>query len=233
MKTKTSTIAGQFYDADKEQLAANIESYHINTTKDCQYLSRAVIVPHAGHQYSGHLAAKGFQYLNPELETLFVFAPAHRVPVETLAVTSFDAFSTPLGEVYVHKDLTRDMEKMGYPVIDAAFTNEHSIEVQLPFIKQFMPNTNIVPVLVGSANPQIITDIIAKYWDNENIGFVISSDLSHFYNRQEASRIDAVTADMIENNINVLENCKIFFVKLHDSADVWYNRPMKSKSAAS
>ena len=114
---------------------------------------------------------------------------------------SFDAFSTPLGEVYVHKDLTRDMEKMGYPVIDAAFTNEHSIEVQLPFIKQFMPNPNIVPVLVGSANPQIITDIIAKYWDNENIGFVISSDLSHFYNRQEASRIDAVTADMIENNI--------------------------------
>lgn len=201
MNIKKASVAGQFYTSDSEELSANIESYIFNTKPDCNYQTRAIIVPHAGHEYSGQLAAKGFQYLNKNLETLFIFAPAHRYPVETLAVSTYDSFETPIGEVYSHKDFTNQLTEMGAVYNDDAFINEHSIEVQLPFIKQFMPNTNIVAVLVGGANYKDISDIINKYWDNENVGFVISSDLSHFHNKQEAQRIDLITADMVENQI--------------------------------
>lgn len=201
MKVKKTAVAGQFYSSDKEQLAANIESYVFNFKKDSDYKSRAIIVPHAGHEYSGALAAKGYQYLKNDLETIIIFAPAHRYAIESFAVSSYEAFATPLGDVYTHKNYTKEIKEMGGEVIDDAFINEHSIEVQLPFIKQFLPNTNVVAVLIGGANYHKISEIIAKYWDNEKVGFVISSDLSHFRNKGEAQRIDNVTADMIENNI--------------------------------
>ena len=201
MNIKKTSVAGQFYTSDPEQLTQNIDLYLNNTKPDCFYQSRAIIVPHAGHEYSGQLAAKGFQYLKKELETLFIFAPAHRYPVQTLALSTYDAFETPLGEITVNKNFTDELTEFGAEYNDDAFINEHSIEVQLPFIKQLMPDTKIVPVLVGGANYKIISNIIEKYWDNEENGFVISSDLSHFYNKQDAQRIDTATADMVENLI--------------------------------
>lgn len=202
MNVKKTSVAGQFYTSDKEQLAANIESYTINIKPDCNYKSRAVIVPHAGHEYSGALAAKGYQYLKKDLKSLFIFAPAHRYPVETLAVSDYEMFETPIGGIYTHKKFTEELIKTGIQVNNDAFINEHSIEVQLPFIKQLMPEANIIPILVGGADFKMISDIIKKYWNDEKIGFVISSDLSHFHNRQEAQRIDLVTADMIENLVS-------------------------------
>lgn len=201
MKIKKPSVAGQFYDANAEQLAANIESYVVNTQKECNYDSRAIIVPHAGHKYSGALAAKCFRFLKKDLETLFVFAPAHRYAVETYALPTDDAWECPLGEIYLHQDYVKEVQEMGGEFCDEAFINEHSLEVQLPFIKQFMPEVNIVPVLIGGADFHAVSNIISKYWDNENVGFVISSDLSHFRNKAEASRIDSVTAEMIENNV--------------------------------
>ncbi|MBQ2644567.1 AmmeMemoRadiSam system protein B [bacterium] len=201
MKIKQTAVAGHFYTSDREELKKNLNSYIENFQKECEYTSRAIIVPHAGHEYSGKLAAKGYQYLSKKLETVFIFAPAHRYAVNTIAVSSYDAFATPFGNINVNKEYTKEIKKIGAELIDEAFLIEHSIEVQLPFIKYFMPNTAIVPILIGGANYQIITDIISKYWENDKIGFVISSDLSHFRNKMEAQRIDHATADMIENNI--------------------------------
>ncbi|MCR5260841.1 MAG: AmmeMemoRadiSam system protein B [Candidatus Gastranaerophilales bacterium] len=201
MNVKQTSVDGQFYSADKEQLATNIESYLVNTVKECQYFSRAIIVPHAGHEYSGRIAAKGFQYLKKDLETLFVFAPAHRYAVDRFAISTYEEFATPLGNIQVNRDFTKELLKFGGEFVDKAFLFEHSIEVQLPFIKRFMPEAKIVPILIGGENYKTISDIISKFWEDEKVGFVISSDLSHFRNKQEAQRIDGVTADMIENNI--------------------------------
>lgn len=202
MSIKNFAVAGQFYSADREELSAKINSYYENNTKECDYEARAIIVPHAGHEYSGKLAAKGFQYLKKDLDTIFIFAPAHRHAVDKMAVASYDAFETPLGNIYVHQSYLNELRGMGAEVIDDAFMVEHSIEVQLPFIRHLYPETTtIVPVLIGAANYGLVTEVISRYWNNPGIGFVISSDLSHFRNRTEAQRIDHVTADMIENNI--------------------------------
>lgn len=199
MKIKKPSVAGQFYTENKELLQKEIISFDENVKKECDYETRAVIVPHAGHKYSGTLAVKGIKYLKKDLETVIIFAPAHRHPVEKFALPTDDAWSFPTGQLNIDKDIAENIKNMGGEYCDDAFLYEHSVEVQIPFIKYFLPNAKIVPVLIGSANYRQISEIISKYWENDKIGFVISSDLSHFRNRQEALRVDNVTADMIEN----------------------------------
>ncbi len=202
MSTKKTAVAGQFYPADENQLREQIKSYTEGIVKQCDYYSRAIIVPHAGYDYSGALAANGYQFLKKELDTIIIFAPAHRVYVENFAISTADDFETPLGNIEVNKAINDEVKNFGCEENDEAFLNEHSIEVQLPFIKTYFENAKIVPIIVGGADQHKICEIINHYWDNEKIGFVISSDLSHFRPRTEAQRIDFVTADMIENNMN-------------------------------
>lgn len=199
MTTKKMSVAGQFYTENKEALEKEIKDFDEKAEKECDYETRAIIVPHAGHKYSGALAVKGFKYLKKDLETILIFAPAHRHPVEKFALSTDDAFEIPMDEVTVNKEITEELIEMGGCYCDEAFLYEHSIEVQLPFIKYFIPNAKVVPILIGTANYDKIAEIIEKYWNNEKIGFVVSSDLSHFRNKQEALRIDNATADMIEN----------------------------------
>ena len=201
MNTKKMAVSGQFYPENENDLREEINFYNENLQKECEYLSRAIIVPHAGHTFSGALAAKGFKYLKNDLDTIILFAPCHRVFTETFAISSADDFETPIGNIDVNKLINDDLKNIGGVEFDDAFANEHSIEVLLPFIKYNFENVKIVPILVGGANQHKIFEIINKYWDNEKIGFVISSDLSHFHAKEEAQRIDFVTADMIENNI--------------------------------
>ena len=201
MNTKKMAVSGQFYPENENDLREEINFYNENLQKECEYLSRAIIVPHAGHTFSGALAAKGFKYLKNDLDTIILFAPCHRVFTETFAISSADDFETPIGNIDVNKVINDDLKNIGGVEFDDAFANEHSIEVLLPFIKYNFENVKIVPILVGGANQHKIFEIINKYWDNEKIGFVISSDLSHFHAKEEAQRIDFVTADMIENNI--------------------------------
>lgn len=202
MSTKKTAVAGQFYPADENQLREQIKSYTEGIVKQCDYYSRAIIVPHAGYDYSGALAANGYQFLKKELDTIIIFAPAHRVYVENFAISTADDFETPLGNIEVNKAINDEVKNFGCEENDEAFLNEHSIEVQLPFIKTYFENAKIVPIIVGGADQHKICEIINHYWNNEKIGFVISSDLSHFRPRTEAQRIDFVTADMIENNMN-------------------------------
>lgn len=199
MKIKKPSVAGQFYTGNKEALENEIKTFDEKSEKECEFETRAVIVPHAGHQYSGALAVKCLKYLRKDLETILIFAPAHRQAVEQFALPTDDAWEVPTGEILINKELAEEIKNMGGEYCDSAFMYEHSVEVQIPFIKYFLPETKIVPILVGSANYDKIAEIIGKYWENEKIGFVISSDLSHFRNKAEAVRIDGVTADMIEN----------------------------------
>ncbi len=201
MLIKKTAVAGQFYPADSQEIKDLMKVYSEHLLKECNYFSRAIIVPHAGYTYSGSLAYKGYQFLKKDLDTIIIFAPAHRVFVETIALSAADEFETPLGNLEVNKVINDEIKSIGGVENDDAFLNEHSVEVQLPFIKSNYENVKIVPILVGGASQSKICEIINKYWDNERIGFVISSDLSHFRPKSEAQRVDFVTADMIENNM--------------------------------
>lgn len=193
MNIKTDNVAGKFYPADKTELFDVIDDFFAKAEKFTDFYSRAVIVPHAGYIYSGELAVQGFKNLNPDSETVFIFAPSHYSRIFGCVSCDYDEFETPLGNCVVNNEITKDFE-----INNKVFDKEHSIEVQLPFIKYFFKDAKIVPILYGCDDYKNISDIIAKYWDNNKNSFVISSDLSHFYPERESVKIDNYTAQLIE-----------------------------------
>jgi len=196
-KIRPATVAGKFYTSDKHELSSQIDYFIHNNRKDYDCKTRVVIVPHAGYMYSGQLACEGFQYLE-NVKNVFIIAPPHHVAVKNVALSIFEAWATPLGEMEVNQEINEILvDKFGCEYQDDAFKEEHSVEVQVPFLQKFMPHAKIIPILAGH-NPEKITKIISYFWHDTDNAFVISSDLSHFHSANEARKIDKVTAQMIE-----------------------------------
>ena len=196
---RPTSAAGKFYTNNKDELLTQLNFFEKNNSHDYDYKTRAIIVPHAGYIYSGQLAEKGFQYLDERVKNIFVIAPPHYVAVKNIALSIFDKWSTPLGEIEVNQKINQELvKKFSCEFEDDAFVDEHSIEVQIPFIQTVLPHAKIIPILAGHSYERV-SEIIEYYWQNRENAFVISSDLSHFYETKEAKKIDSATAEMIES----------------------------------
>lgn len=197
-KIRPAAVEGKFYPSSKDEISSQLALFSQNGKKDYSCFSRAIIVPHAGYIYSGQLAYEGFQYLDKNAKNVFIIAPPHYVPVKNTAISSFEKWETSLGQIEVNQEINEEMiEKFGCEFEDDAFENEHSAEVQVPFIQKLLPHAKIVPILAGH-NKEKVKEIIKHYWKDPKNAFVISSDLSHFYPSKEAKKIDGMTAEMIE-----------------------------------
>lgn len=211
MKTKPSAVAGKFYSSNPKELSAHLALFKKNRGLNYEYKSRAIIVPHAGYYYSGQMANEGFLCLDKSVKNVFIIAPPHYVGVRNAVLSSFYKWATPLGEIEVNQGINDDLVKQfGCEFEDDAFENEHSVEVQVPFIQTYLPHARIVPILAGHSHEKI-KEIINHYWDDPENAFVISSDLSHFLTTQEARKIDNLSAKMIETkemeNFNPQQAC--------------------------
>lgn len=199
-RTRPTSAAGKFYTNNKDELLKQLNQFEKNNSHDYDCKTRAIIVPHAGYVYSGQLACSGFQYLDKKVKNVFIIAPPHYVAVKNVALSIFDNWETPLGEIGINQEINQELvKKFGCEFEDDAFEDEHSIEVQVPFIQKFLPNVKIIPILAGH-NHKKVSQIIEHYWQDPENAFVISSDLSHFYTTNEAKKIDSATAEMIETN---------------------------------
>lgn len=209
---KSPNFAGSFYPDKPEELTNLLNSYKQELPFECK--SKAIIVPHAGVYYSGHAAMAGFQHLEFN-ENIFIIAPSHHSDFNNIAMPEYTYFDTPLGSIEVNNRLIKSIkEKFPCHISNEVFDNEHAIEVQLPFLQTlFYPQIQsaldfvkgltkigkkfrIIPILTGNCDYRLISDIISEYWENSS--FVISSDLSHFYSKQEGRQIDTYTATIIE-----------------------------------
>lgn len=198
-KIKPPSVAGTFYSSDKTALEKQINEFRKNNRNTYKIPTRAVIVPHAGLIYSGRLAYEGISQLDKDIKTIIIFAPAHRVPFDGLAVTGYDEWNTPLGNLRINRELTDEIiKKFGAKINDKALAPEHSIEIELPIIQTEFNGVKIVPVLMGNVAPDKVQKIISYYYPNKEIGFVISSDLSHYLPDNTAKRVDSYTAQHIE-----------------------------------
>ncbi len=206
---KSPNVAGLFYPADTNELSGLIKKFA--SGKDILYKSKAIIVPHAGYQFSGHAANFGFEHLKFS-ENVFIIAPSHHYDFQGIALPEYDKFETPFGSIEVNKAITAEIkENFGCYINNIPFDEEHSIEVQIPFIQYYTNNTKIInaanllkglhkikiiPILTGKCRPEIITSLIEKFWDRAC--FVISTDLSHYHPDNIAKQTDNYTAWMIE-----------------------------------
>lgn len=211
-KVKEPAVAGTFYSNDATELKNQIEEFSKANKNSYKISTRAVIVPHAGLVYSGRLAYEGLSQLDRNIKNIFIFAPAHRVAFEGLALSGYDRWATPFGEIELNSEINNNLqENFNAKINDDAFIQEHSIEIQLPLIQQLFANVRIIPVLIGSQTPDVIENIIDNYYNDPQNGFVISSDLSHFLKFEDAKKVDLLTAQMIETknitNFNPQQAC--------------------------
>jgi len=198
-KIKEPAVADMFYSANADVLRKQIKEFEDKNRNSYSYKTRAVIVPHAGLVYSGELAYAGINQLDRNVKNIFIFAPAHRVGFEGIALTTYDEWKTPLGTIQINQGVNKELEQdFGARFFDEGHREEHAIEVEVPIIQSIFSDVKIIPVLVGKENPKKITEIIAKYYPDKENGFIVSSDLSHFLNDNDAKKIDGETAQMIE-----------------------------------
>jgi len=212
-KVRPPAVAGAFYPDEaaalRRALADSFAAARLEPVDDEEggvrpeeAVPKALVAPHAGYVYSGPVAGSAYARLRRaagRIERVVLLGPAHRYPLDGVAVSSADAFGTPLGMVPIDAE-ARDLV-LGVPgvrVLDAAHAAEHSLEVHLPFLLDVLGATfRLLPLVVGVTDPAVVADVLAAVWGGPETLVVVSTDLSHYLPYEEAARLDAATAAAI------------------------------------
>jgi AmmeMemoRadiSam system protein B len=201
-------VAGLFYPSSAAELMTTIKQYlrDANEEQGSELASiepKAIIVPHAGYIYSGPTAAKAYSSISSladTVERVILIGPAHRVRVRGLAITDVQFFRTPLGDTAIDQSASiKILELPEVKIMDAAHWQEHSLEVQLPFLQTVLNEFTLVPIVVGDATSTQVNQVLDLLWGGPETLIVISSDLSHYHNYSTAQYIDRSTCEAIEH----------------------------------
>lgn len=194
-------VAGTFYPGDATELRGEITGF-LRDAERAGPVPKALIVPHAGYQYSGPVAASGYAMLEQVRETVkrvVLFGPSHRVPLRGLATMKADGFATPLGVVPIDRDsVEQALQLPQVQVLEQAHRQEHSLEVHLPFLQVSLAEFSLVPFVIGKASAAEVAGVLDLLWTNDETLVVVSSDLSHYHPYSIAQTIDRETSEMIE-----------------------------------
>jgi hypothetical protein len=199
-------VAGSFYPADPPTLARQVREFLNRASKEeIPGKIMALVSPHAGYLYSGQVAAQAFKLIaGADFETVVVVAPSHRVFFQGASVYDRGGFETPLGTVPVDKDLCRKImaESEILRFLPQGHAQEHSLEVQLPFLQETLGKFSLAPIVIGDqtfATCQKVGQAIARGAKGKNVLLVASTDLSHFHPYDRAVRIDQVLLEDIRS----------------------------------
>jgi len=201
---RPAVFAGQFYEADPARLAAEIDGYLAAAAPASPPGGRiaGLIVPHAGYVYSGRTAAASYALLRGrDIDTVVIVGPTHHFAFEGVSIWPEGGFETPLGVARVDAALAKEIAKaMGSRFRPEAFAEEHSVEVQVPFVQRALPGAAIVPIVMGDQTRATIRSLaaaLAKACRDKKVVVVASTDLSHFLAKDKAQATDARTAALI------------------------------------
>jgi len=202
MDVRPPALAGTWYAGDARALGADVEGFLTAAGARDGSPPKAIIAPHAGLIFSGPIAGQAYAQLAPVAETVervVLLGPAHRTFVRGLCAPTVDGFETPLGVVPLDReslDPLRDLPQVSFA--DGPHAEEHSIEIQLPFLQRLLGDFRLVPLLVGAAEPEEVAEVLERLWGGPETRIVISSDLSHFHDYETAKRLDQATTRAIE-----------------------------------
>jgi MEMO1 family protein len=196
--------AGRFYPSNPEELRNTLKSLFEKAKPKCVDSVLAVICPHAGYEFSGVVAASSYMQIDPnkQFENVFVIGSSHQVSFMGASIYNTGDYVTPLGKVEVNRALADKLIKdyQYFSFNPDADKNEHSIEVQVPFLQYWMKTKiNLVPIVLGTQSAQSckkIADALRPYF-NENNLFIISTDFSHYPKYDDAKGVDKATCDAV------------------------------------
>jgi AmmeMemoRadiSam system protein B len=195
-------VAGRFYPGDPRELEAVVQGFLEFASPVPDFAPVALVAPHAGYVYSGPVAGSAYALVGggtTRFRRVLLLGPSHYVAFRGLALPECAAFSTPLGEDAV--DASGALELSAHPAVHRwarPHEDEHSLEVQLPFLRVALGAVPVVPVVTGDADPEEVADALELVWTADTL-VVVSSDLSHYLPYDEARRVDAATAAAVES----------------------------------
>jgi hypothetical protein len=202
---RAPAVAGTWYPASASALAAAVDGYLDQAPLDVPGRLVALVAPHAGLIYSGPVAAHAYQLLSHRAFDLVVLVgPSHFVGFEGVGVVSSGRFETPFGPANIDAAIAEAL-MAATPVARehaGAHAREHSLEMQLPFVRRLAPDARIVPLVMGVQSAQTIRALgdalAAVLRDCPRALLIASTDLSHYHDAATAARLDAVVMDAVE-----------------------------------
>lgn len=219
---RQAAVAGLFYPDNANELARDIQHYLVQANASHQALyPKAIIVPHAGYVYSGATAASAYASIKPlagKIRRVVLLGPAHRVRLRGMAVMNVDYFQTPLGNIPQDSEAIHQLLTLPHvQIMDSAHWQEHSLEVQLPFLQTVLEEFTLVPIALGDTSSAEVRQVLDMLWGGTETLIVVSSDLSHYHDYSTAQYIDRSTCEAIESldidNIDYQQACGCAAVK--------------------
>jgi AmmeMemoRadiSam system protein B len=202
-EVRQPAIAGAFYPADPKTLNAELNRMLASTDTSEKIAADAILIPHAGWQYSGKLAARTLKRVQMPPWAI-IFAPQHRGGGAEWAVAPHQTWHLPGKDVEANLPLTDQMiQSVDFFEYDSApHAQEHSIEVLLPILARFAPETKISAVAMSPSSWEIIRQgaaQFARFLQTLPVKpmLIVSSDMNHFANEETTRRIDHVALDAI------------------------------------
>jgi len=195
---RPAQVAGYFYPSNPDKLRKDINLF-LDVTKPKEKFERifGIVAPHAGYVYSGKTAAHAYNLLvGKRYKRVVIISPSHSEYFPGISIFEGDAYETPLGILKVDKDfrekLLTDDETIfkGYE----GHRREHALEVQLPFLQTVLQDFKIIPIVMGDQSKRNVDTLAKKLADvaDDETLIVASSDLSHFYSKTQAGRLDSI-----------------------------------------
>jgi MEMO1 family protein len=219
---RENVAAGSFYPAGPDALRKQINNFLENVEPAKISNIKSIICPHAGYIYSGQVTAHSYKNISgKKFDSIFIIAPSHSEYFNYISIFNGDAYSTPLGIASVDKNRAELLAGKSalIKLSQSGHLNEHSIEVQLPFLQALLDDIKIVPIVMGQQNRQNIEElgnIIGNLFKDEDILVIASTDLSHYHPYETAVSLDSkvkelvrrfdiksMTADLLNGNIEM------------------------------
>ena len=202
MTIRPAAVAGSWYPGNPSALIHDLEAYLQDVPAGPRGDVRAIIAPHAGLIYSGPIGAHAYKLAaRHAFDVVVLVGPSHFHHFDGVAVWPDGAFATPLGEASI--DRAGAQALLAFPVVQhmsAPHRREHSLEMQLPFIRHLLPDVPIVPLVMGLQTRETIEALaqaLAGAFRGRRALLVASTDLSHYFDARTAATLDGRVQDAV------------------------------------
>ena len=196
---RPAAVAGSWYPGTAGALTRDVDRYLADVEVDPpRGRLEAIIAPHAGLMFSGPVGAYAYKAAaaGGPYDAAILVGPSHFVAFDGVALYPAGAFDSPLGPALIDDALARELERASSIVqpLPDAHRREHSLEMQLPFLRRLLPDVPIVPLLMGFQTRDTITalaEVLSAAGGSRRVLMIASTDLSHYFDAKAARELDA------------------------------------------
>lgn len=218
---RPSSHAGSWYPGNKKELTKELEKYLEGARTRVHGDVYGIVSPHAGYMFSGPVAAAAYKSIQgKEYDAVIVIGPSHYHGFAGVSVDTLAGRTTPLGTIEYDTELAHDLIDQNKEInyVEQAHTQEHSVEIQIPFLQHALKDFKLVEIVMGSQDYRTcekLSDAIVKSTHGKRVLIVASSDLSHYHSQKEAEHLDnliieavaAYDADMLSRRLST-DSCE-------------------------